>query len=191
MPRLLAFSKRVLGDPTWQGIGAIAGIVAIIVTIEAAQPQLPPAGVTNSEADSTAVTMTTATLATVTDRSVAAQPSTTATQLPTTSSAKRPQWELIVDPPVARGYIGWEHLVYVTVRDLNGFLVVEETVHLAIIDGPHIGVTLAIKTNGAGQGVFSYVGIREGTDRIHVWVGSPSYAGALRGMKAEVTKNWF
>lgn len=191
MSRVLAFCKRVLADSTWQGIGAIAGIVAIIVSIYVAQPSAPDDGSTGGEAEASTVAITAKTTATAADRSVMAQTSTTAAQSPTTSSTKRPQWELIIEPPVARGYVEWEHLVYVTLRDLNGFVVVGETVHLAIVAGPHTGLTLAIKTNEAGQGAFSYVGKKEGTDLIRVWAGAQSYEDALRGSKAEVTKNWF
>ncbi len=110
--------------------------------------------------------------------------------LPTLPAVKHPNWEVKVEPPVARHYVGSEHEVYVTVVDLNGFLIIGDTVHFQIVDGPHAGLLLTLQTNENGQGVFRYTGNSKGTDIIHIWAGSEQYDDLPKAMKAEIINDW-
>jgi len=166
----------------------------------------PPATVTRSEPTATptpkATVMLTPTLKPEPATAVAPVPPTLCARTPTRSAAERgirpstlpptklPDWEVKVEPPIARHYVGSEHKVNVTVRDLNGVLIIGETVHLQIVDGPHIGLVLEIQTNENGEGVFCYTGDTKGRDIIHVWAGDDQYDALPEGMKAQITHDW-
>lgn len=109
---------------------------------------------------------------------------------PTLPAAEWPEWEVKVEPSIAKHFVGAEHEIYVTVRDLNGVLIVGETVHLQIVDGPHTGLILEGQTNEAGQAVLRYTGNAKGTDIIRVWAGADQYETLPAGMKAEITNDW-
>jgi hypothetical protein len=106
------------------------------------------------------------------------------------SPAPLPEWEVFVEPTTARHFVGAEHDVYVTVRDLNGALIVSETVYLQIVEGPHQGVTQQLQTNNDGQVAFRYIGSAKGLDIIHVWAGAEQYESLPATMKAEITIDW-
>ena len=95
-----------------------------------------------------------------------------------------------MEPPIERHYVGSEHKVYVTVVDLNGVLIIGETVHLQIVDGPHVGLVVEIQTNENGEEVFCYTGDTKGRDIIHVWAGADQYDALPEGMKAQITHDW-
>lgn len=111
---------------------------------------------------------------------------------PTTSNSNLdqiPDWELKVEPELPCT-TGVTCRVFVTLRSWSGSLIVGETVYLEIVDGPHAGLTIELETNERGQGAFSYVGEKEGTDVIRVWAGVGSFEEAPKGMSAEVTLTW-
>ncbi len=108
----------------------------------------------------------------------------------TAPTPRIPPWELFAEPPVARNNVGGEHTVFVTLRDLNGFVITGAAVHLVIEQGPHAGLRLTLPSDADGHVVFAYTGEEAGTDVIRVWMGTDTYDAAPSGMRAEVTCQW-
>lgn len=122
---------------------------------------------------------------------VIAVSATPAIESASTAQASRiPPWELFAEPPVARNNVGGEHTVYVTLRDLNGYVVTGAAVHLVIEQGPHAGLQLTLPSDAGGHVVFAYTGEKAGTDVIRVWAGTDTYDAAPSGLRAEVTCQW-
>jgi hypothetical protein len=109
---------------------------------------------------------------------------------PIHTTAPRLQGELVVYPKESQVYVGQEHQIIVTLRDLNGFLIAKAAIHLQIVDGPHVGLTQDVVTDQNGGAFFTYRGEQIGTDTIRIWADTKEYESAFSKMKTEAINVW-
>jgi hypothetical protein len=172
-------------------IGAFSQLAAVDRPIRATQTAEARGAATLTPADARDPVTATGPESDGVPRSVTAVSSTPPSDdIPTHQAPGIPPWELFAEPPVARNNVGGEHTVYVTLRDLNGFVVTGAAVYLVIEEGPHAGLQLTRSSDADGHVVFNYSGDAAGTDVIHVWAGTDTYDAAPPGMRAEVTCQW-